>query len=277
MREKDLMRVRRKLGVLFQDGALFGSLNLFDNIAFPLREHTRKSEKEIKRDHPREGQPGRPPRPPEEVPRRGVGRHEEAGRPGPGPGHGPRDRPVRRARLGPRPRARVLPRRAGEEDPGGDRRHVLHHHPQHPVGHAHRRPHRRALPSRPRAASRAKEEMAPRDDPIIRQFLAGRADGPIGMDELATEETEVERELVARASARQEARPTETATARSCRSDGRHDRPAGRQGRRACSGRPASWPRSASRPVRKVFSRPWPCRRVPRPAAGSWPRSRPSR
>src|SRR5438105_1371855 len=46
MREKDLYRVRRKFGVLFQDGALFGSLNLYDNIAFPLREHTHKSEKE---------------------------------------------------------------------------------------------------------------------------------------------------------------------------------------------------------------------------------------
>ena len=33
--------------MLFQDGALFGSMNLFDNVAFPLREHTKKSEKEI--------------------------------------------------------------------------------------------------------------------------------------------------------------------------------------------------------------------------------------
>src|SRR5918999_3070282 len=48
MSEKDLYRVRRKMGVLFQDGALFGSMSLYDNIAFPLREHTRKSEKEIK-------------------------------------------------------------------------------------------------------------------------------------------------------------------------------------------------------------------------------------
>jgi len=48
MREKDLYRIRRKFGVLFQDGALFGSLNLYDNIAFPLREHTRKSEKEVR-------------------------------------------------------------------------------------------------------------------------------------------------------------------------------------------------------------------------------------
>src|SRR5438128_70511 len=48
MGEKDLYRVRRKMGVLFQDGALFGSMNVYDNIAFPLREHTKKSEKEIR-------------------------------------------------------------------------------------------------------------------------------------------------------------------------------------------------------------------------------------
>jgi phospholipid/cholesterol/gamma-HCH transport system ATP-binding protein len=47
MREHDLYRIRRKMGVLFQDGALFGSLTIADNIAFPLREHTRKSEEEI--------------------------------------------------------------------------------------------------------------------------------------------------------------------------------------------------------------------------------------
>ncbi len=48
MGEKDLYRVRRKFGVLFQDGALFGSMNMFDNTAFPLREHTKKSEREIR-------------------------------------------------------------------------------------------------------------------------------------------------------------------------------------------------------------------------------------
>ena len=48
MRHHDLYRIRRKYGVLFQDGALFGSMNLYDNIAFPLREHTRKSEREIR-------------------------------------------------------------------------------------------------------------------------------------------------------------------------------------------------------------------------------------
>ncbi|SFS44662.1 ABC transporter ATP-binding protein [Saccharopolyspora flava] len=46
--ESDLYEVRKLFGVLFQDGALFGSMNLYDNIAFPLREHTRKSETEIR-------------------------------------------------------------------------------------------------------------------------------------------------------------------------------------------------------------------------------------
>ncbi len=48
VKEKELYEIRKLFGVLFQDGALFGSQNLYDNIAFPLREHTRKTEKEIK-------------------------------------------------------------------------------------------------------------------------------------------------------------------------------------------------------------------------------------
>ncbi len=47
--ERELYEVRKLFGVLFQDGALFGSMNLYDNIAFPLREHTKKSETEVKR------------------------------------------------------------------------------------------------------------------------------------------------------------------------------------------------------------------------------------
>ncbi|CCH48971.1 ABC transporter ATP-binding protein [Pseudodesulfovibrio piezophilus] len=41
--------IKQRTGVLFQDGALLGSLRLVDNIALPLREHTRLSEKEIQR------------------------------------------------------------------------------------------------------------------------------------------------------------------------------------------------------------------------------------
>ncbi len=42
-----LFDVRKKFGVLFQDGALFGSMNLYDNVCFPLRQHTDKGEDEI--------------------------------------------------------------------------------------------------------------------------------------------------------------------------------------------------------------------------------------
>src|SRR4051794_17355353 len=42
-----LFEVRKKFGVLFQDGALFGSMNLYDNVCFPLRQHTDKGEDEI--------------------------------------------------------------------------------------------------------------------------------------------------------------------------------------------------------------------------------------
>src|SRR6266540_1430593 len=47
--ERKLYQTRKLFGVLFQDGALFGSMNLYDNIAFPLREHTRRREQEIRR------------------------------------------------------------------------------------------------------------------------------------------------------------------------------------------------------------------------------------
>jgi phospholipid/cholesterol/gamma-HCH transport system ATP-binding protein len=46
--EKELLALRRQIGMLFQDGALFSSMNLYDNVAFPLRQHTRKSERQIR-------------------------------------------------------------------------------------------------------------------------------------------------------------------------------------------------------------------------------------
>ena len=47
--ERELYKARKLFGVMFQDGALFGSLNLYDNIAFPLREHTKLTEADIRR------------------------------------------------------------------------------------------------------------------------------------------------------------------------------------------------------------------------------------
>jgi phospholipid/cholesterol/gamma-HCH transport system ATP-binding protein len=43
-----LMRVRRSIGMLFQSGALFTDLSVFDNVAFPLREHTKLPEELIR-------------------------------------------------------------------------------------------------------------------------------------------------------------------------------------------------------------------------------------
>lgn len=47
--ERELQRVRRKFGMVFQAAALFDSMTVFENVAFPLREHARTSEREIAR------------------------------------------------------------------------------------------------------------------------------------------------------------------------------------------------------------------------------------
>ncbi len=47
LRGAKLINLRKRIGFLFQGGALFDSLSVFDNIAFPLREHTKLSKKEI--------------------------------------------------------------------------------------------------------------------------------------------------------------------------------------------------------------------------------------
>src|SRR5258708_24842383 len=47
--EEDLYRVRKKFGMLFQSGALFDSMTVFENIAFPLREHAEMGEEELER------------------------------------------------------------------------------------------------------------------------------------------------------------------------------------------------------------------------------------
>ncbi len=47
--EETVMRMRKKIGYLFQSGALFDSMNVYENVAFPLREHTNLSEEEIRK------------------------------------------------------------------------------------------------------------------------------------------------------------------------------------------------------------------------------------
>ena len=187
MREKDLYRIRRKFGVLFQDGALFGSLNLYDNIAFPLREHTRKSEKEIREivmdkaglvgllDHMKKF--------PGEV---SGGMKKRAGL-------------ARALSLDPEivlfdePDSGLDPVRVAyldelvvktQEETGATFFIITHN-----------------IPSTMRTADymgvlfrsglvkfASKDEMMSTDNKIIRQFLAGRAKGPIGMDEMSDDD-----------------------------------------------------------------------------------------
>jgi phospholipid/cholesterol/gamma-HCH transport system ATP-binding protein len=47
--ERQMNEVRRKFGMVFQYAALLDSLNVLDNLAFPLREHTKLREKEIRK------------------------------------------------------------------------------------------------------------------------------------------------------------------------------------------------------------------------------------
>src|SRR5512140_3374872 len=45
--DAEMERVRRKFGMVFQAAALFDSMNVYQNVAFPLHEHTRLSEEKI--------------------------------------------------------------------------------------------------------------------------------------------------------------------------------------------------------------------------------------
>ncbi len=47
MDRRELSRFRTRMGMVFQSSALFDSLTVFENVAFPLREHTKLSEEEI--------------------------------------------------------------------------------------------------------------------------------------------------------------------------------------------------------------------------------------
>ena len=204
MGERDLYRVRRKFGVLFQDGALFGSMNMFDNIAFPLREHTKKTEKEIRDitlekaslvgllDHMKK-YPG-------EV---SGGMKKRAGL-------------ARALAMDPEiilfdePDSGLDPVRVSyldelvkkiQEETGATFLIITHN-----IASVMRTSDYIAVLYQAGLVKFAsKQEMRTTDNPLIRQFLAGRAMGPIGMDELAQERTAIEQELADRERRRLEA------------------------------------------------------------------------
>ena len=48
MSEADLVEIRKKVAYVFQNGALFDSMSVYENLAYPLREHTELDEPEIR-------------------------------------------------------------------------------------------------------------------------------------------------------------------------------------------------------------------------------------
>ena len=182
--QRDLFRVRRKFGVLFQDGALFGSMSLRENIAFPLREHTRKSEREIRQIVDRNA---------ELV---GLGDHLNK-LPGEVSGGMKKRAGLARAMvlepeivLFDEPDSGLDPVRVAYLDDlvltaqreTGATFFVITHNIQSVM----RTADHLGLLFRSRLVRfGTKADMCASDDPVIQQFLAGRAAGPIGMDEMA--------------------------------------------------------------------------------------------
>jgi phospholipid/cholesterol/gamma-HCH transport system ATP-binding protein len=191
MGEKDLYRVRRKFGVLFQDGALFGSMNLYDNIAFPLREHTKKGDREIREivlekagyvgllDHLKKT--------PGEV---SGGMKKRAGL-------------ARALVMDPQivlfdePDSGLDPVRVAYLDElvidvqrqTGATFFIITHN----IASVMRTAEYMGVLFRSGLVKFAsKEEMKATDNPIIRQFLAGKSKGPIGMDEMAQEDVDID-------------------------------------------------------------------------------------
>lgn len=182
LNEKELYEVRKRFGVLFQDGALFGSMSIYDNTAFPLREHTRKNEKEI-RDIVLEklgmvGLIGAEEKLPNEI---SGGMRKRAGL-------------ARALVLEPEiilfdePDSGLDPVRTSflnelvldlKEQLGSTMLIVTHHIPSaRQVA-----DHIGLLFRRHLVAFGTKEEMFDRDDPVVKQFLSGDTVGPIGMSE----------------------------------------------------------------------------------------------
>ncbi len=58
LEERELFPLRRRIAMLFQSGALFDSMNVLDNVAFPLREHTKLSAGGDRRHRAPEARPG---------------------------------------------------------------------------------------------------------------------------------------------------------------------------------------------------------------------------
>ena len=176
--ETDLFPLRRRIAMLFQSGALFDSMNVFENIAFPLREHTDLERRGDRRARARDARhaSGCPDRGADAV--GALGRHEEARRARPLAGARARGATLRRAHHRPRP-----------DDFGRRSRTLIAHHPP-----ARARPpssspttcalartvgHRACLPRGGRASASSAPGRRPTRsrDALVAHFLAGGGKG----------------------------------------------------------------------------------------------------
>jgi phospholipid/cholesterol/gamma-HCH transport system ATP-binding protein len=187
VRQRDVMRIRRKFGVLFQDGALFGSMSLYDNIAFPMVEHTKKTDSEIRTAVLQKAEL--------------VGLVDHLAKlPGEVSG-GMRKRAglARALILDPsiiffdEPDSGLDPVRVAYLDrlvnEAQAETHATFYIVTHNIESVQRTAHYMGLLFRTGlVAFGSKAEMTASPNPIIRQFLAGSAEGPISMDEMAEED-----------------------------------------------------------------------------------------
>ena len=180
MADDELFEMRKKFGVLFQDGALFGSMNVYDNTAFPLRQHTDKGEDEIREIVMRRlgevGLGGALDKMPNEL----SGRHAQARGLRPGARARPRHRALRRARLGARSGSNSAPVRADHGGARGERRGLLRDHARHHVGAARGGLHRDPLEGEDRRVGAGERALQQRQPVRTGSFSRGRRRAPSG-------------------------------------------------------------------------------------------------
>ena len=140
---RELADVRKHMGFLFQNAALFDSMSVGDNVAFPMRRHTDWSDAEIRERATKQARGRRSRQGFRQDAGRPVGRDEEAGRARPRDGARPGDPARGRAERRPRSDHGRRDRRAARQDETG-RHHARGGHAQHSERARHRRRVRRA-------------------------------------------------------------------------------------------------------------------------------------
>ena len=175
LREEALLPVRRHMGFVFQGAALFDSLTVYENVAYPLREHASLPEPEVaERVHRLLGAGGAPRRR-RQAARRAVGGDAQARGDRPGARARPGAGALRRADGRARPDERPAHHRARGEPQGGGRVRDRHGRDARPRVRAERVGSDRRPDRRPDRRDRARRGAAPVGAAEVQAFLAGEA------------------------------------------------------------------------------------------------------